>query len=69
MPPLCRVARVLAHVALFLIALFVLTLGTGIGLSQNPTYGMLLWIATGLIALANVWWIFRASGRNAPGRK
>ena len=26
MPPLCRVARVLAHVALFLIALFVLTL-------------------------------------------
>ncbi len=69
MPPLCRVARILAQVTLFLIALFVLTLGTGIGLSQNPTYGMLLWIAAGLIALANVWWIFRASGRKAPGRK
>ena len=50
-------------------SLFLITLGTGIGLSQNPTYGMLLWIAAGLIALANVWWIFRASGRTAPGRK
>ena len=49
MTSLSRVAIILAHVALFLIALF---------LSQNPTYGMLLWIAAGLIALASVWWIF-----------
>ena len=47
MTSLSRVAIILAHVALFLIALFVFTLGTGIGLSQNPTYGMLLWIAAG----------------------
>ena len=58
MTSLSRVAIILTHVALFLIALFVFTLGTGIGLSQNPTYGMLLWIAAGLIALASVWWIF-----------
>ena len=58
MTSLSRVAIILAHVALVLIALFAFTLGTGIGLSQNPTYGMLLWIAAGLIALASVWWIF-----------
>ena len=69
MPTLSRVARILAHVALFLIALFVFVLGMGIGLSQNPTYGMLLWLAAGLIAAANVWLISRASGRKDPGRK
>ena len=53
MTSLSRVAIILAHVALFLIALFVFTLGTGIGLSQNPTYGMLLWIAAGLMACHN----------------
>ena len=69
MPPLSRVARILAHLALFLIAILVFTLGTGIGLSQNPTYGTLLWIAAGLITAANVWWIFRASRPKDPGQK
>ena len=69
MPSLSRVARILAHVALVLIALFVFTLGTGIGLSRNPTYGMLLWIAAGMIMLANVLWIVRASSRKDPDRK
>ena len=69
MPTLSRVAKIIAHVALFLIALFAFALGTGIGLSQNPTYGMLLWLAAGLTLAANVWWISRGSGRKDPGRK
>ena len=69
MPTLSKVAKIIAHVALFLTALFPFVLGRGLGLSQNPVYGMLLWLAAGLIAAANVWWISRGSGRKDPGRK
>ena len=69
MPTLSKVVKVIAHVALFLTALFAFVLGTGLGLSQNPAYGMLLWLAAGLTLAANVWWISRGSGRKDPGRK
>ncbi len=59
MTTLLRVLRISAHVLLFLAAVAVFFLGLGIGLSQNPLFGMLLWLAAALIAAGNLWWILR----------
>ena len=61
MTTLLRVLRISAHVLLFLAAVAVFVLGTGIGLSQNPTVGTLLWLAAGLILAGNLWWLLRRS--------
>ena len=60
---LLRWIRVSAHVGLFLVALVVFTLGTGVGLARNPTAGTLLWLAAALIVAGNIWWIMRSSRR------
>ncbi len=54
---LLRVLRISAHGLLFLAALAVFVLGLGIGLTQNPTFGTLLWLAAALIMAGNLWWI------------
>ena len=56
-----RLLRISAHVLLFLTAVAVFVLGLGIGLSQNPTVGTLLWLAAGLILAGNPWWLLRRS--------
>ena len=50
------------HVLLFIVAGIVFFLGLGIGLSQNPTIGTLLWIVAAAIAVLNGIWMSR-SGR------
>ena len=55
-----RVAKLTAHVSLFLLALAVFYFGLGIGLQYNSTYGTLLWIAAIAIAVLNVLWIVRS---------
>ena len=59
-----RVLRISAHVLLFLAAVAVFFLGLGIGLSQNPTVGTLLWLAAGLILAGNLWWLLRLLRRS-----
>ena len=54
--------KTVAHVLLFLLAGVVFFLGLGIGLSQNPAVGTLLWVAAAAIAVANGIWMSR-SGR------
>ena len=58
-----RWIKVSAHVGLFLVALVVFTLGTGVGLARNPAAGTLLWLAAALIAAGNIWWMMRSSRR------
>ena len=58
-PP--RAIRISAHILLFLAAVAVFYLGLGIGLSRNPALGTLLWLAAGLIAIGNLWWMLRRS--------
>ena len=59
MATLLRVLRISTHILLFLVAVVVFYLGLGVGLSQNPTFGTLLWLAAGLILAGNLWWILR----------
>ncbi len=35
----------------------------GVGLTQSPLYGSLLWMAVGLISVGNLWWMLRGSNR------
>ena len=58
-----RVLRLSVHVFVFLVAVVVFYLGLGVGLSWNPTVGTLLWLAAGLIAAGNIWWMVKRSGR------
>ncbi len=53
------VVRMALHVLLFLVAGIVFFLGLGIGLSQNPTIGTLLWLVAAGIAVANAIWMTR----------
>jgi len=52
--------RMVLHVAIFLVAGVVFVLGLGIGLSQNPAVGTLLWLVAAGIAVANAIWMTRA---------
>ena len=61
MTTLLRVLRISTHILLFLAAVAVFYLGLGIGLSQNPLFGTLLWLAAGLILAGNLWWLLRRS--------
>ena len=55
------IARIVAHILLFALAVVVFYLGLGVGLALNPLVGTLLWIvAAGVVAL-NLFWIVRWS--------
>ena len=53
------VLRLMLHILLFAVAAVVFFLGLGIGLSQNPAIGTLLWLVAGGIAVANAIWMTR----------
>ncbi len=53
------VMRMVLHGAIFLVAGIVFVLGLGIGLSQNPAIGTLLWLVAAGIAVANAIWMTR----------
>ena len=61
--PTARVFRISAHVALFVVVLFVFFFGLGVGLAQSPLYGSLLWVAAGVICVGNLWWMIKGSNR------
>ena len=48
----------IVHVLLFMLAFVIFYLGLGVGLQLNATLGTLLWVLAGIIALANLLWIF-----------
>ena len=52
--------RIASHVLVFLLAVVVFYLGLGVGLSQNPLWGTLLWLAAVAIGVLNVKWMRRA---------
>ncbi len=54
--------RAVLHVLVFLVAGIVFFLGLGIGLSQNPAIGTLLWLVAAGIAVANAIWMTRRRG-------
>ena len=62
--PTARVFRISAHVALFVVVLFVFFFGLGVGLAQSPLYGSLLWVAAGVICVGNLWWMINRKLRN-----
>lgn len=55
-----KTLKTIAHVVLFLVAILVFYLGLGIGLAQDPLIGTALWALAALIALLNMFWIFRS---------
>lgn len=54
-----RLARLVLHVLIYAVAAVVFFLGLGIGLSQNPAIGTLLWLVAAGIAVANAIWMTR----------
>lgn len=50
--------KTFVHVLLFVLALVIFYFGLGVGLQWNATLGTLLWVLAGIIALANLLWIF-----------
>lgn len=57
--------KIVAHVLVFVAAVLVFYLGLGIGLALNPFIGTVLWIVAAVIAVLNIAWILRSSGRKA----
>ena len=53
------ILRVVLHVAVFVAAFLIFTLGLGVGLALNPAAGTLLWLAAGVVAVGNAVWIVR----------
>ncbi|MCY3504676.1 MAG: hypothetical protein OXH41_00745 [Chloroflexi bacterium] len=53
------VVRMVLHALIFLVAAIVFFLGLGIGLSQNPAIGTLLWLVAAGIAVTNAIWMTR----------
>ena len=53
------VARIALHLLIFAVAVIVFFLGLGIGLSQSPAIGTLLWVVAAGIAVANAIWMSR----------
>lgn len=54
-----RAVKLVLHVLVFAVAAVVFFLGLGIGLSQNPAVGTLLWVVAAGIAVANAIWMTR----------
>ena len=54
-----RLLKLVLHVVVFAVAAVVFFLGLGIGLSQNPAVGTLLWVVAAGIAVANAIWMTR----------
>ena len=52
--------RIVAHVLLFLLAVFVFYFGLGVGLQFNPALGTLLWLVAGAIVALNLLWMVRS---------
>ena len=48
-----RLLKLVLHVVVFAVAAVVFFLGLGIGLSQNPAVGTLLWVVAAGIDVAN----------------
>ena len=48
---------VFLHIAIFVAAFIIYTLGLGIGLAANPAIGTLLWIVAAAIGVGNLAWI------------
>ena len=57
--------KIVVHVLVFVAAVLVFYLGLGIGLAVNPFIGTVLWVAAAVIAVLNIVWILRSSGRRA----
>ena len=60
---LARRLRIGAHVALFALAFALFYLGLGLGLQHDPTLGTICWVAAGLLAVGNLFWIDRVRRR------
>ena len=54
------IAKIVAHVLLFGLAVVVFFFGLGVGLAFNPALGTLLWAAAAGIVGLNVLWIVRS---------
>ncbi len=54
-----RAVKLVLHVLVFAVAAVVFFLGLGIGLSQSPAVGTLLWVVAAGIAVANAIWMTR----------
>ena len=54
-----KLVRMALHLLIFAVAAVVFFLGLGIGLSQNPGIGTLLWLVAAGIAVANAIWMTR----------
>ena len=55
-----RLLKVIAHFVLFLAAFIVFYLGLGIGLTRDPNLGTALWALAAVIALGNLFWIYKS---------
>lgn len=55
-----KALKTIAHVVLFVVAFVVFYLGLGIGLSRDPNLGTALWALAAVIALGNVFWIYKS---------
>ncbi len=54
-----RAVKLVLHVLVFAVAAVVFFLGLGIGLSQSPAVGTLLWVVAAGVAVANAIWMTR----------
>lgn len=55
--------RMIAHIALFIVAFVVFYIGLGIGLQQDPTWGSILWAVALAIVVLNAAWMLLAGRR------
>lgn len=59
MTALFRAVRIGIHALVFLAAVVIFYFGLGVGLTLNPTWGTLLWIAAFAVAGINIFWMVR----------
>ena len=52
--------RIVAHIALFVLAFISFYIGLGIGLQHDPTWGTILWAAAMAIVVLNCAWMLLA---------
>ena len=56
---MAAIAKIVAHVLLFALAVVVFFLGLGVGLAYNATLGTILWVAASGIAGLNLLWMLQ----------